>query len=197
MTPADRALQADGLRRVVTEFLVAGQDQDSSGVGAGGGSPIPVHGTVAAFVGVGPEPDTGPLLGSLHAAGFDVVVPVCEAEYALSWAGWRPGVPLARSVRAPVDEPTGPRRAFEDLVEVRMVLVPALGVDASGARMGQGGGYYDRFLARYPLERGRGGVPAMGLVYRSEVLPVGGVPVGPFDRPLDGAFTADGPLIFG
>lgn len=31
-----------------------------------------------------------------------------------------------------------------------LVLVPALGIDGSGFRLGYGGGYYDRFLAAHP-----------------------------------------------
>jgi 5-formyltetrahydrofolate cyclo-ligase len=195
MTPEERAVQAHGLRRVVMDFLVTGQDRDGRTVHAGTGSPTSAHGTIAAFVGVGTEPDTVPLLTALHRAGFDVVVPVCEPDHALSWAGWRPDVPLARSALAPVDEPTGPRRPFHVLEDVRTVLVPALGVDPSGARIGHGGGYYDRFLRQHPLGPGAG-APAMALVHRSEVLPVGAVPVDPFDQPIAGAFTADGPLFF-
>jgi len=43
-------------------------------------------------------------------------------------------------------------------VEPECLFVPALGVDASGARLGYGGGYYDRYLASHP------GVYAVGVV---------------------------------
>lgn len=194
LVPTDRADQANALRRIVTYFLVGGHGSGISAVGLRQGAAAEARGTAAAFVGTGPEPDTAPLLVSLHAAGFDVVVPVCEADKALSWVGWWPGVPLARSPRAPVDEPTGSKRGFADVRDVQLVLVPALAVDAEGNRIGQGGGYYDRFLAQFPPGR-QGNAPAMGVVFRSEVLERGRIPTGPFGQKLSGAFTADGPVL--
>lgn len=152
--------------------------------------------TVAAYLGVAPEPETAPLLEDLHRLGFGVVVPVCEPAYQLSWATWLPGVALQRSVRAPVEEPTGPRHPFDEVPDVGLILVPALGIDRSGHRIGQGGGYYDRFLAHHPVD-GPGAIPRLGVVYRSEVLPEGTIPAESYDQPLTGAFTPDGLLHFG
>jgi 5-formyltetrahydrofolate cyclo-ligase len=90
-----------------------------------------------------------------------------------------------------VDEPVGPRRPFEEVPAVCLILVPALAVDRSGQRLGQGGGYYDRFLAQHPADS-PGAPPRLGVVYRSELLPAGAIPAEPFDQRLGGVFTADG-----
>ncbi|MHA7241196.1 5-formyltetrahydrofolate cyclo-ligase [Arthrobacter sp. TMS1-12-1] len=188
LDPADRQDQSTGLARTVTEHLL--RSAPPSGVT---GSCRPV---IAAYLGVDTEPDTSPLLGELHRLGFGVVVPICEPAYQLSWTAWTPDVPLERSVRAPVVEPVGHRHAFGELSDVALILVPALAVDRSGHRIGQGGGYYDRFLAQHPPGR-PGAVPRLGVVYRSEVLPAGAVPAEAYDQPLQGVFTADGLLSFG
>ena len=50
-----------------------------------------------------------------------------------------------------------------------LLFVPLLGFTQDGARLGQGGGHYDRWLAEHP------GVPAIGLAWdmqRVEALPV-------------------------
>ncbi|MHA7281539.1 5-formyltetrahydrofolate cyclo-ligase [Arthrobacter sp. TMS2-4] len=186
LDPADRRNQSEALARSVVQYL------GRASAPTAGAAPRP---TIAAYLGVDPEPDTLPLLGELHRLGFGVVVPVCEPRYQLSWTPWVPGVPLQRSVRAPVFEPAGTRQAFEEVPDVALILVPALAVDGSGHRIGQGGGYYDRFLARHPL--GTHAVPRLGAVYRSEVLPAGAVPAEAYDQPLQGVFTADGLLDVG
>lgn len=187
MSPGERRDQSSALARHVVEHLQA--------VGAPPPGAPDGRGIIAAYLGVDPEPDTEPLLEHLHSLGFGVLLPVCEPAYRLSWVDWTPGVVLRKSVRAPVDEPVGPRRVFEDIPDVGLILVPALGVGTSGHRLGQGGGYYDRFLAGHPS--GRGSIPRLGLVYRSELLPAAAVPVEPHDQPLDGVFTPDGLQVFG
>ncbi len=188
MGAGERRDQSTALGRLVVEYL--------------GGPAAPSTGgatrrrTIAAYLGVDPEPGTGSLLGELHQLGFDVVLPICEPDHRLSWTDWSPGTSLQRSVRAPVDEPVGPRQAFEDVPGVELILVPALGVDRSGHRVGQGGGYYDRFLAQHPQGE-PGAVARLGFVYRSEVLTAGAVPAEPHDQALDGAFTPDELLLVG
>jgi 5-formyltetrahydrofolate cyclo-ligase len=181
LDPADRQSQsqsiADAVLGYATDVLAPSGPRDRP--------------TIAAYLGRAPEPGTEHLLQELHTRGFGVVVPVCEPAYQLSWVVWTPGVALRRSVRAPVDEPVGPRHPFEEVPSVGLILVPALAVDRSGQRVGQGGGYYDRFLAQHPGDS-RGAAPRLGVVYRSELLPAGAVPAEPFDQPLGGVFTADG-----
>ena len=71
-----------------------------------------------------------------------------------------------------------------------MVLVPAQAVDEHGDRLGQGGGYYDRFIASLP---GLGRVPKLlAMVFEHELMPAGSFPVDPFDQRVDAVATASG-----
>lgn len=143
--------------------------------------------TVCAYVSGPAEPPTMLLLAALHNAGHHVRVPVCEPEFALSWASWSPGVTLAESPYAPVWEPTGPRRPFADLGPVLGILLPALAADTSGVRLGQGGGYYDRFLASIPTSGTS--VPTAAVVNEWELLEPGVLPHDALDLPVDYVIT--------
>ncbi len=150
---------------------------------------IPAGTTVPAYLSVGSEPSTRTLLPALEDAGYEVVVPICEPHYRLSWARWFTGVELARSPRAWVDEPVGERFGPEIMAGLPLILVPGLAVDSHGNRMGQGGGYYDRFLASLP---NGGGTKIVGLFYSDEVVPAGTFEFTALDAPLDGVVTPDG-----
>ena len=71
-----------------------------------------------------------------------------------------------------------------------VVLVPALAVDRDGARLGQGGGYYDRFIAS--LDRLASRPVLLATVYAHELVPAGTFEYDALDRRVDGAVTADG-----
>ena len=73
------------------------------------------------------------------------------------------------------------------LAAAAAVVMPALAVAEDGMRLGQGGGYYDRFLAELPRS-----VPTVALVFEDELLPAGAIPAEPTDRPVDGVVTAAG-----
>jgi len=62
-----------------------------------------------------------------------------------------------------------------------ILFVPLLGFTASGDRIGQGGGHYDRWLAAHPEAR------AIGLAW--DVQKVDSLPVEPHDRPLHTVVT--------
>lgn len=179
MSAEQREAAAVGLRTQVLEWLPPGSE-----------SP----GLVAAYLSVDPEPETHELLASLAARGYEVIVPICEPAYQLSWCSWSAETELRRSPRAPVLEPVGERRSFTDLLggerTVTLVLVPGLAVDRSGSRLGQGGGYYDRFLAQ--LRAADPSIPALAYVYDHELLPAGSLATTPLDMPLTGAFTPSG-----
>lgn len=106
--------------------------------------------TVAAYVSVGTEPGTGPLLDRLRAMGRRVIVPVVLPDLDLDWAVYDGPQHLARARRGLL-EPTGPRLGLEAVATADVVLTPGLAVDRTGMRLGQGGGCYDRTLGRVPV----------------------------------------------
>ncbi|MFE6869968.1 5-formyltetrahydrofolate cyclo-ligase [Kitasatospora sp. NPDC057692] len=143
--------------------------------------------TVAAYVSVGAEPGTRPLLDALRARGVRVLLPVLLPDNDLDWApyaGPRALAPAGRGLLEPVGDRLGPQA----VTEAGLVLLPGLAVDARGLRLGRGGGSYDRVLAR--LERS-GARPVLAvLLYEHELLER--VPAEPHDRPVDLALTPSG-----
>lgn len=139
---------------------------------------------VAAYVSVGSEPGTQPLLDGLRRAGVAVLLPVLTDRGALDWAPYQ-GPGLLRAGRHGLLEPTGPLLGEDAFSSADLVLVPALAVDRAGHRLGRGGGYYDRALGHVPDE-----TPVLAVVYAEEVLDE--VPVEPHDRPVGGALTPTG-----
>lgn len=141
-------------------------------------------GCVAAYVARPGEPDPAPLVAALASRGVRVLLPVLRADGDLDWA---PAGELAPgAVRAQLLEPVGPRLGVGAVAQADVVLVPALAVSRDGVRLGQGGGSYDRALARAPRAL------TIALVRRSEVHDH--LPSEPHDRPVAYAATPDGLL---
>lgn len=103
--------------------------------------------TVAAYVSVGREPGTGPLLDRLVEAGRRVILPVLLPDLDLDWALYSGPADLVRAGRGLL-EPGGPLLGRDALATADLVLVPGLAVDRAGRRLGRGGGSYDRALPR-------------------------------------------------
>jgi 5-formyltetrahydrofolate cyclo-ligase len=143
--------------------------------------------TFAVYLGVGFEPPTLPLIAALHGTGHRVLLPVCQPDRTLSWVYWTPVTDFIRSSYAPIDEPVGKQHGNEAMREAAGIFVPATAVDLSGNRIGQGGGYYDKFLAS--LEDEGLPVPAAAVVFDDEVLPAGSIPAESFDRKIPVAVT--------
>lgn len=70
------------------------------------------------------------------------------------------------------------------LHDAQIVVVPALAVDADGARLGQGGGWYDRALSEFAE-----GTPVVAVIFDDELLPGGSIPLEPHDRLVDAVIT--------
>lgn len=143
--------------------------------------------TVAAYVSVGKEPGTGPLLEALLATGRRVILPVLLPDGDLDWAAHTG--PLARARRGLL-EPPGPRLGPEAVATADAVLTPGLAVDRSGLRLGRGGGSYDRALGRVPV-----GTFTCTLLYATELVDL--VPADRHDRRVTAAATPDGVTRFG
>ncbi|MGQ0632097.1 MAG: 5-formyltetrahydrofolate cyclo-ligase [Sporichthyaceae bacterium] len=102
---------------------------------------------VAAYISTGTEPGTRALLDALAARGADVVVPALQADGDLDWVRWSGHGDLLAGARGTV-EPDGARLGLDALSLAEVILVPGLGVDRAGHRLGRGAGSYDRALRR-------------------------------------------------
>jgi 5-formyltetrahydrofolate cyclo-ligase len=133
-----------------------------------------------------------------------VLLPVCEPDIELSWVYWTPRSGFVRSRYAPIQEPVGERHGTEIMRDATAIFLPATAVDFSGNRIGQGGGYYDKFLAALaamsPADAGAAdavALPTAAVVYDTEVLPAGSIPAESFDRKVDTALTPGGIIRLG
>ena len=122
------------------------------------------------------EPDLRPAYAELAEAGVRLALPVVVArDAALGFAEWVPGEPtVADSLGVAVP------------AQLRMVarpgalLIPCLGFNAQGYRVGYGGGFYDRTLAPEPRPR------TLGVAYSCQLVEFG---IGEYDLPLDEIIT--------
>jgi 5-formyltetrahydrofolate cyclo-ligase len=135
------------------------------------------------------EMDPAPLLHALLQRGHAVALPVVVARDApLAFRAWHAGMVLEPGVLGiPVPPASSP------LVVPDVLLVPLIAFDALGRRLGQGGGFYDRTLARRRAEGP--GVLALGLAFAVQEIPE--VPEEAFDERLDGIITEAGLRWFG
>ncbi|HTM84062.1 MAG TPA: 5-formyltetrahydrofolate cyclo-ligase [Mycobacterium sp.] len=147
--------------------------------------------TACAYVPVGSEPGSTALLDTLLEIGVRVLLPVARNEAdgtaaPLQWGAYRSGslVDAAFGLR----EPPPPWLPTHAAAAAAVILVPALAVDRSGARLGRGAGFYDRTL--------RAAAPGARLVavVRDDEL-VAELPTEPHDVPMTHALTPNGGIV--
>ncbi|MEW5774696.1 MAG: 5-formyltetrahydrofolate cyclo-ligase [Thermodesulfobacteriota bacterium] len=126
------------------------------------------------------EVDVSPLMHELWERGARVLLPRCrpgsEGELDLACCACPDelapgafGIPEPDPAACPALEYCGPD----------VVLVPAVGLDRQGVRLGHGAGYYDRLLARPDLAGALIVAPAYGFQVLDRL------PADPWDRPVD------------
>ncbi len=98
-----------------------------------------------------------------RAAGMRVIVPYVEAQGSPMRHAEIDGLRDLQSGHWGLLQPTQPR-FIEELTIIDLILVPGLLFDRRGFRIGQVGGYYDRFLARAT------GATTIGLTYDESVI---------------------------
>ena len=141
---------------------------------------------VAGYWRIRDELDCGPILRQLQARRQIVVLPmVMGPEASLEWRVWQPDAVLVDGGFGTSAPPADAPRAEPDVI-----LLPLVGFDAKGTRLGYGGGYYDRTLA------GLARKPRLiGLAFAAQELD--DIPRGVHDVPLDAVITEAGVRHFG
>jgi 5-formyltetrahydrofolate cyclo-ligase len=141
---------------------------------------------IAGYWRIRDETDCKPILIRLMDNGQKVVLPVVAGEDApLDLRLWEADAPLYEAgfgTLAPSD--LAPRAAPD------LILVPLLGFDGKGTRLGYGGGYYDRTIAaleKKPL--------LVGLAFSAQEFDE--IPREAHDVPLDAVITEEGVRFFG
>jgi 5-formyltetrahydrofolate cyclo-ligase len=168
LTAADLAADAVALRDVLLADVLPGAR------------------TVAAYVSVGTEPGTAPLLAALEAAGVQTLLPLLRPDRDLDWARYTGPdglAPAARGLLEPRARPLG----VGAVLAASVLLLPALAVDRRGHRLGRGAGCYDRVLARVA----GAGVDTVALLHDGELLDLP-LPVEPHDRPVHAVAAPSG-----
>lgn len=140
---------------------------------------------IAVYVAIGSELDTSALIASLHRLKRRVRVPVVQAgdTASMRMLPLGPGAVL-RARRYGIHEPA--RRLRPQRREhIDLVVLPLIGFDARGFRLGSGGGYYDRWLA---TQRPRPYCVGYGYALQE----VESLPTEPWDQGLDAVCTERG-----
>ena len=134
--------------------------------------------TVLLYHGMDTEPDTVRLLSPLWDMGKQVCLPRCLP-------GNQMEARLVQRDSTLVRHPYGmlepaPTLPLVQRDSCQLILVPGVAFTPAGQRLGQGGGYYDRYLAGYS------GVTAA--LCRETAL-LDSIPAGPYDQPVSLVLT--------
>lgn len=142
--------------------------------------------SVATYASRPQEPDTAPLIELLHTHNIEVLLPVLGPGLTRDWAIHAPGDELSIQAPGRPPEPVGETLGETALGRADLVIVPALAVDRTGMRLGQGGGWYDRVLAHR-----REDAPVYAMVFDHEFV-AEDLPFASHDRRVDGVVTPSG-----
>lgn len=140
----------------------------------------PVVRTVGIFLSLPEEIDTTILIQKLWQAQYEVCLPVVVKKDApLQWEEYYPDIQLspdAQGILAPVLE----KNTYRRNIVPEFVIMPLVGYDKCGNRLGMGGGYYDRSFAG----KIRGQAPwLVGFAYACQAVEE--LPIRPWDVPMD------------
>lgn len=133
---------------------------------------------IASYLSYGDEPTTIDINQALLAAGKKLFLPRLLADNDLEWVEWSGDSSSLKKVGKNLWEPMGEAAPIES---IGAFIVPALHINRAGYRLGQGGGSYDRALARTRAW-------SIGLIYAGE-LTTEELPVEQHDQPLNAAAT--------
>ncbi len=129
---------------------------------------------------------TLPLLEDLALRGVRILLPVLGTGLERDWAPFAGADDLLERAPGRPPEPGTEHLGAEALAEADVIIAPALAVDTTGARLGQGGGWYDRALGHK-----RPDAKVVALVFPEEVYDAADRPLPrePHDKTVDAVAT--------
>src|SRR5215471_1667145 len=128
-----------------------------------------------------------PLLRRLADAGASLALPVVAGRgQPLTMRAWSFGAPLVSGIWGIREPPADAPEMFPDIL-----IVPLLAFDRRGYRLGYGGGFYDRTIARLRTMKP---VTAVGIAFAAQQFDE--VPTTPRDERLDLVLTESGTIDF-
>lgn len=123
-------------------------------------------------------------------AGLIYCLPVLRADNTLGFAPWRAGDPLVTN-RFGIPEPDVDPASSLDPQAMALVLMPLVGFDDAGLRLGMGGGWYDRSFA---FRQQRAAPPwLVGVGFQAQRVEA--LQAQPWDVPVDAVCTEAATLI--
>lgn len=145
---------------------------------------LPTPRIIAGFWPISGEPDLRPSLKQWLEQGFEIALPeVNRVDAPLVFRSWSPDAPM-QSDHFGIPVPTGATCVPD------VLLVPTLGFTPAGARLGYGGGYYDRTLAA--LSENGHSYLAIGIAYACGALGMHEHQPAAHDMPLHAVVTENG-----
>ncbi len=164
MVPEDRLRFSTGITRHLMNIIKPGE-------------------TVMVFTSKEKEVNTKSLILALFEKGNPVVVPIIVKEdVSLRLSYLRDFSALVPSTFG-VPEPIG-SEIPADAKDIDTIILPMLGFDRAGGRIGYGAGYYDRFLSKNP------NLQKIGIAFACQEFD--GLPVDENDIRMDYIITEDG-----
>lgn len=137
------------------------------------------------YLEAGSELSTSALREALHERGVRLYVPVIRSGGEMRFVRLRKAAPLRRN-RHHIAEPVPPYR-LATLGSLDALIMPLVGFDDRGHRLGAGGGYFDRLL-----ERPRGPQRPRRIGFAFECQRLEALPLEPWDRALEWIVTERG-----
>ena len=137
---------------------------------------------IACYVSIKNEVDTRIVIQKAIGGGKLVGVPVTREDGDMDFQGIA-GMSDLRPVHHGLREPIPDSQKVLLPHTIDLILVPGIAFDRFGYRIGSGGGYYDRFLARTEAVR-------IGLSYAFQIIDR--VPAEPHDMKMDLIITENG-----
>jgi 5-formyltetrahydrofolate cyclo-ligase len=202
-SPSSNLLEAEELKTALRERAREGRSLRSERVLATAARALAAHtlalpevraaSCVSVYASRPSEPGTLPLISALSERGVRVLIPLLGDGLQRGWGEYLDASDLTSRAPGRPPEPSSPFLPQVAIADADVVVSPALAVDATGTRLGHGGGWYDRCLVDARKD-------ALLLVFcfpdelRTAEHPL---PREAHDFPIHGAVTTDGVTLFG